>query len=126
MKSGGSQCLGRTVHLLSVHGGQEGRFDDAAVTKVVVEVADRLSDRLADATSAVHKTLELEIGELRGDPQLLDLMHASVEVMSQPSWTRFITGSRSSVSSPRRRRWNTPGGWPSAVYPLMRWCVPTA
>jgi hypothetical protein len=34
---------------------------------------------LADATSVVQKTLELEIGELRGDPQLLDLMHASVE-----------------------------------------------
>jgi PucR C-terminal helix-turn-helix domain/GGDEF-like domain len=45
----------------------------------VVEVVDRLSDRLADATSAVQKTLELEIGELRSDPQLLDLMHASVE-----------------------------------------------
>ena len=38
-----------------------------------------LSDRLADATSVVQKTLELEIGELRGDPQLLDLLHASVE-----------------------------------------------
>jgi DNA-binding PucR family transcriptional regulator len=56
-----------------------GRSDDAAVTKIVIEVVDRLSDRLADATSAVQKTLELEIGELRGDPQLLDLMHASVE-----------------------------------------------
>jgi hypothetical protein len=55
------------------------RFDDAVVNKVVVEVADRLSDRLADATSAVQKTLELEIGELRGDPQLLDLLRASVE-----------------------------------------------
>jgi hypothetical protein len=55
------------------------RFDDAAVTKIVIEVVDRLSDRLADATSAVQKTLELEIGELRGDPQLLDLLRASVE-----------------------------------------------
>lgn len=45
-----------------------GRSDDAAVTKIVIEVVDRLSDRLADATSAVQKTLELEIGELRGDP----------------------------------------------------------
>ena len=36
------------------------RSDDAAVTKVVVEVVDRLSDRLADATSAVQKTGELE------------------------------------------------------------------
>jgi hypothetical protein len=32
-----------------------GRSDDAAVTKIVIEVADRLSDRLADATSAVQK-----------------------------------------------------------------------
>ena len=56
-----------------------GRLDDAAVNKVVVEVVDRLSDNLADATSAVQKTLELEIGELRGDPQLLELMHASIE-----------------------------------------------
>src|ERR1700739_2816780 len=56
-----------------------GRSDDAAVTKIVIEVVDRLSDRLTDATSAVQKTLALEIGELRGDPQLLDLMHASVE-----------------------------------------------
>ena len=57
----------------------QSRSDDAAVSKIVVEVVDRLSDRLADATSAVQKTLELEIGELRSDPQLLDLMHASVE-----------------------------------------------
>jgi DNA-binding PucR family transcriptional regulator len=55
------------------------RIDDAAVTDVVIEVVDRLSDRLADASSVVQKTLELEIGELRGDPQLLDLLHASVE-----------------------------------------------
>jgi PucR C-terminal helix-turn-helix domain/GGDEF-like domain len=55
------------------------RFDDAVVTKTVVQVVDWVSDRLADATSTVQKTLELEIGELRGDPQLLDLMHASTE-----------------------------------------------
>jgi DNA-binding PucR family transcriptional regulator len=55
------------------------RFDDAAVTKTVVQVVDCVSDNLAGATSAVQKTLELEIGELRGDPQLLDLMHASIE-----------------------------------------------
>ena len=44
------------------------RFDDAAVNKIVVEVVDWVSDNLADATSTVQKTLELEIGELRGDP----------------------------------------------------------
>src|ERR1700739_2754707 len=55
------------------------RFDDAVVTKTVVQVVDWVNDRLADATSTVQKTLELEIGELRGDPQLLDLMHASIE-----------------------------------------------
>jgi hypothetical protein len=53
--------------------------DDAAVTKIVVEVVGRLSARLADATDAVQKTLELEIGQLRGDPQLLGLLNASVE-----------------------------------------------
>jgi PucR C-terminal helix-turn-helix domain/GGDEF-like domain len=55
------------------------RSDDAAVTKIAVEVVDRLSARLAYATETVQKTLERQIGELRGDTQLLDLLHASVE-----------------------------------------------
>lgn len=55
------------------------RFDDAAVDQVVLEVVDRLSDNLADATASVQKALELEISELRGDSQLLELMHASIE-----------------------------------------------
>jgi PucR C-terminal helix-turn-helix domain/GGDEF-like domain len=58
---------------------ERNRLDDAAVTETVIQVVDWVSDNLADATSAVQKTLELEIGELRGDPQLLDLMHASIE-----------------------------------------------
>jgi len=55
------------------------RLDDAAVTETVIQVVDWVNDNLADATSAVQKALEQEIGELRGDPQLLDLMHASIE-----------------------------------------------
>lgn len=58
---------------------ERGRCDDAAVTKIAVEVVDRLGGGLAVATEAIMQTLQREISELRTDTQLLDLLHASVE-----------------------------------------------
>jgi hypothetical protein len=88
---------------------------------------DRLSDRLADATSVVQKTLELEIGELRGDPQLLDLMHASVEgniatVLHAIHHNIPIERVESPTAASEYARRLAQRG----AYPLMRWCVPTA
>jgi PucR C-terminal helix-turn-helix domain/GGDEF-like domain len=55
------------------------RSDDAAITHSAAEIVDRLGLRLAEVTEAIQKTLEREIAELRGDSQLLDLLHGSVE-----------------------------------------------
>ncbi|UDM35875.1 helix-turn-helix domain-containing protein [Mycobacterium ulcerans] len=58
---------------------ERNRTDDAVVGKIAVEVVYRLSAQLAEATASIQGTLEREIVELRGDVQLLDLLHASVE-----------------------------------------------
>jgi GGDEF-like domain/PucR C-terminal helix-turn-helix domain len=55
------------------------RYDEALVSKTAAMIVDRLSARLTEVTRAIQHTLEREIVELRGDPQLLDLLGASVE-----------------------------------------------
>jgi DNA-binding PucR family transcriptional regulator len=45
----------------------------------VAEVAGRLLDRLADVSSVIHRALEDQIPELRGDAALVELLGTSVE-----------------------------------------------
>ena len=45
----------------------------------VAEVADRLHDRAADASSVIFRSLEEQIPELRGDAALVELLGTSVE-----------------------------------------------
>ena len=45
----------------------------------IAEIAGRLHDRLADVSSAVRRSLEDQIPELRGDAALVDLLGTSVE-----------------------------------------------
>lgn len=59
--------------------GSKSRSDDANVIAIANELVGRLSSGLSEATTAIQTTLEREILELRGDPTLLDLLHASVE-----------------------------------------------
>jgi DNA-binding PucR family transcriptional regulator len=49
------------------------------VNSYVAEVAGRLLDRLADASSIIHRALEEQIPELRGDAALVELLGTSVE-----------------------------------------------
>jgi GGDEF-like domain/PucR C-terminal helix-turn-helix domain len=52
---------------------------DVGVNGYVAEVASRLHDRLADASSAIFRSLEDQIPELRGDAGLVELLGNSVE-----------------------------------------------
>jgi len=52
---------------------------DVGVNSYVAEVAGRLHDRLADASSEVRRSLEDQIPELRGDAALVELLGTSVE-----------------------------------------------
>jgi hypothetical protein len=53
--------------------------DDVEVSRYVAETAERLHDRLADVSSIIHRSLEDQIPELRGDARLMELLGASVE-----------------------------------------------
>jgi GGDEF-like domain/PucR C-terminal helix-turn-helix domain len=53
--------------------------NDVDVSRYVAETADRLLQRLAAVSSDVLRTLEDQIPELRGDPQLMELLGASVD-----------------------------------------------
>jgi hypothetical protein len=52
---------------------------DVGVNSYVAEVADRLHDRVADVSSIIHRALEEQIPELRGDAALVELLGTSVE-----------------------------------------------
>jgi DNA-binding PucR family transcriptional regulator len=52
---------------------------DVGVNSYVAEVAGRLHDRLVDVSSAVRRSLEDQIPELRGDAALVELLGTSVE-----------------------------------------------
>jgi len=49
------------------------------VNSYVAQVADRLHDRAADASSVIFRSLEEQIPELRGDAALVELLGTSVE-----------------------------------------------
>jgi hypothetical protein len=53
--------------------------DQAGVKGYIAEIAGRLHDRLVDVSSAVRRSLEDQIPELRGDAALVDLLGTSVE-----------------------------------------------
>ena len=55
------------------------RYDDSVVSDSAAAIAGRLSTRLSEVNDAVYDTLTAEIGELRVDQHLLDLLHASIE-----------------------------------------------
>jgi diguanylate cyclase with GGDEF domain/PucR-like helix-turn-helix protein len=52
---------------------------DIEVQRYVAETADRLHDRLADVSSVIHRSLEDQIPELRGDVAIAELLGTSVE-----------------------------------------------
>jgi len=52
---------------------------DVGVKRYVAEVADRLHGRLGDVSSALRRSLEDQIAELRGDAALVELLGTSVE-----------------------------------------------
>jgi hypothetical protein len=52
---------------------------DVGVSSYVAEIASRLQDRLADVTSEIHRSLEDQIPELRGDLRIEELLGTSVE-----------------------------------------------
>jgi hypothetical protein len=55
------------------------RYDDEVVSKSAAAIVDRLGEQLAAITQAIQQILEREIAELRGDAQLLGLLHKSTE-----------------------------------------------
>jgi DNA-binding PucR family transcriptional regulator len=52
---------------------------DVGVKSYIAEIAGRLHDRLVDVSSAVRRSLEDQIPELRGDAALVELLGTSVE-----------------------------------------------
>jgi hypothetical protein len=55
------------------------RYDDEVVSKSAAAIVDRLGEQLAAITQAIQQILERDIAELRGDAQLLGLLHKSTE-----------------------------------------------
>lgn len=55
-----------------------GQRDEAAVAGAAARIVDRLGERSSEVIGAIQHHLATEIGELRGDPQLLELLRASV------------------------------------------------
>ncbi len=53
--------------------------DGVEVSRYVAETAERLHDRIADASSVIRSSLEDQIPELNGDARLMELLGASVE-----------------------------------------------
>jgi len=53
--------------------------DGVEVSRYVAETAERLHDRIADASSVIRTSLEDQIPELHGDARLMELLGASVE-----------------------------------------------
>ncbi|MGO9251733.1 MAG: PucR family transcriptional regulator, partial [Mycobacterium sp.] len=59
---------------------KEPRLDsDVGVSSYVAEVAGRLHDRLVEVSSALRRSLEDQIPELRGDAAMVELLGTSVE-----------------------------------------------
>jgi GGDEF-like domain/PucR C-terminal helix-turn-helix domain len=74
------RCYRRTTTASNVIGVKKPQLDtDVGVNSYVAEVAGRLLDRLADASSVIHRALEDQIPELRGDAALVELLATSVE-----------------------------------------------
>jgi DNA-binding PucR family transcriptional regulator len=57
----------------------ERRSEDAVVAESAAAIVARLAARMDEVTAAIHQYLVSEISELRGEPQLLDLLRDSVE-----------------------------------------------
>lgn len=55
-----------------------GQGGSEAPTGTVADIVDRLGERSGEIIGAIQQHLATEIGELRGDPQLLELLGASV------------------------------------------------
>jgi hypothetical protein len=70
----------RTTTASNVIGVKKPQLDTGVgVNSYVAEVAGRLLDRLDDASSVIHRALEDQIPELRGDAALVELLATSVE-----------------------------------------------
>lgn len=52
--------------------------DDAIVAKTAAVITSRLYDKLGEVTQSIQQLLVAEISELRGDAQLLQLLHDTV------------------------------------------------
>ena len=58
---------------------KRGRDEDTDVSRHVAETAERIHERLAEASTYIRRSLEEDIPELRADPRLIELLDASVE-----------------------------------------------
>jgi GGDEF-like domain/PucR C-terminal helix-turn-helix domain len=76
----GRRCYRRTTTASNVIGVKKPQLDTGVgVNSYVAEVAGRLLDRMEDASSVIHRALEEQIPELRGDAALVELLATSVE-----------------------------------------------
>ena len=101
-------------------------LDNQAGVKIyIAEIAGRLHDRLVDVSSAVRRSLEDQIPELRGDAALVDLLGTSVE----GNVDTILYSLRYDIAVERveapTAALSTPAGWPSVGCRSMRWCAPT-
>src|SRR6478752_4135809 len=56
-----------------------GHADTAVVGRCAAEIVGRLDQRMAELTGSIHQFLTVEIAELRGDAQLLQLLRDSID-----------------------------------------------
>ncbi len=77
----GRRCYGRkTTAASNVMEVKKPRPDsDVEVSRYVAQIATRLHDRLTDVTSAIHRSLEDQIPDLRREARILELLGASIE-----------------------------------------------
>ncbi|MDT5349425.1 MAG: hypothetical protein QOH91_2712, partial [Mycobacterium sp.] len=74
------RCYRRTTTASNlVHVKKPPLDSDVGVNSYVAEVAGRLHARVVDVSSALHRSLEDQIPELRGVPALMELLGTSVE-----------------------------------------------
>jgi DNA-binding PucR family transcriptional regulator len=78
-KTGGRSCRSKTRPASNVSTVKKPHLDsDVEVSRYVAKVAGRLHDRLAEVSTAILRSLEEQIPELRADTQIVDLLGTSV------------------------------------------------
>ena len=119
------RCYRPTTTTSNVVDVKKSRLDsDVGVSRYVAEVAGRLHHRLVEVSSALRRSLEDQIPELRGDAVLMELLGTSVE----GNVDTILHALRYEIAVERveapTAALEYAAGWHSAACPSTRWFAP--